>query len=379
MQPGKVNCVMDIASRDLPSWNGASLNLTTKPQSKSVSPGRVCALKRGSSFNGRWNAPPDAGRWQRILFSTVCAIVSVYAMSCGASPAVASPSTKTAPGFRRTETDHVRKDGSKGPLQIIISINQQKLHLYSDGVHVADAPVATGVPDHPTPLGIFSIIQKSRDHRSNIYSNAPMPFMERITWSGVALHEGFNLGHPASHGCIRMSHEFATRLWALTKLGVGVVIARPELRPEEISDPHLFVHNEKPADAEPATSLAPAAPIPTAPTAAKLLKTAETVEDDQTTDALRQHGPNAAVVTPAVEAAGPASDADLANPPIDPVSPDEAEAAAETEPDIPLPPAKPAEIARPAKGPIAIFISRKKQRILRATGFCAAVRRPDQH
>ncbi len=363
MQPGKVNCVMDIASRDLPSWNGASLNLTTKPQSKFVSPGRVCALKRGSSFNGRWNAPPDAGRWQRILVSTVCAIVSVYAMSCGASPAVASPSTKTAPGFRRTETDHMRKDGPKGPLQIIISINQQKLHLYSDGVHVADAPVATGVPDHPTPLGIFSIIQKSRDHRSNIYSNAPMPFMERITWSGVALHEGFNLGHPASHGCIRMSHEFATRLWALTKLGVGVVIARPELRPEEIADPHLFVHNEKPADAEPATSLAPAAPIPTAPTAAKLLKTAETVEDDQTTDALRQHGPNAAVVTPAVEAAGPASDADLANPPIDPVSPDEADAAAETEPDIPLPPAKPAEIARPAKGPIAIFISRKKQRI----------------
>ena len=145
MQPGKVNCVMDIASRDLPSWNGASLNLTTRPQLKSVSPGRVCALKRGSSFNGRWNAPPDAGRWQRILFSTVCAIVSV-AMSCGASPAVASPSTKTAPGFRHTETDHARKDGSKGPLQIIISINQQKLHLYSDGVHVADAPVATGVP-----------------------------------------------------------------------------------------------------------------------------------------------------------------------------------------------------------------------------------------
>ena len=206
----------------------------------------------------------------------MCAIVSV-AMSCGVSPAVASPSTKTAPSFRHTETDHARKDVSKGPLQIIISVDQQKLHLYSDGVHVADAPVATGVPDHPTPLGIFSIIQKSRDHRSNIYSNAPMPFMERITWSGVALHEGFNLGHPASHGCIRMSHEFATRLWALTKLGVGVVIARQELRPEEISDPHLFEHREKPADAEPATSLAPAAPIPTAPTAAKLLKTAETV------------------------------------------------------------------------------------------------------
>ncbi len=340
-------------------------------------------MKRVSSFNGRWNAPPDAGRSQRVLFSTVCAIVSVCAMSCGVSPAAASPSTKTAPSFRHTETDHARKEGSKGPLQIIISVDQQKLHLYSDGVHVADAPVATGVPDHPTPLGIFSIIQKSRDHRSNIYSNAPMPFMERITWSGVALHEGFNLGHPASHGCIRMSHEFATRLWALTKLGVGVVIARRELRPEEISDPHLFVHREKPADAEPATSLAPAAPIPTAPTAAKLLKTAETVEADQTTDASRQHGPDAAVVTPAVEGAGPASDSDLVNPPIDPVAPDEAEAA-ESDPDIPLPLAKPAEIAHPAKGPIAIFISRKKQRIYVRQDFAPlfdapiSIEHPDQ-
>ena len=174
-----------------------------------------------------------------------------------------------------TSNDHARKTVPKGPLQIIISVDQQKLHLYSDGTHVADAPVATGVPDHPTPLGIFSIIQKSRDHRSNIYSNAPMPFMERITWSGVALHEGVNLGHPASHGCIRMSHEFAMRLWALTKLGAHVVIARPELRPEEISDPHLFVHNEQPTDAEPATSLAPARRYRRR-RPAKLLKTAET-------------------------------------------------------------------------------------------------------
>jgi len=304
-------------------------------------------------------------RSQRVVLSTVCAIVSVCAMSCGASPATASPNTKTAPGFRHIETDHARKDVSKGPLQIIISVDQQKLHLYSDSTHVADAPVATGVPDHPTPLGIFSIIQKSRDHRSNIYSNAPMPFMERITWSGVALHEGVNLGHPASHGCIRMSHEFAVRLWALTKLGAHVVIARPELRPEEISDPHLFVHNEKPMDADPATSVAPAAPVPTALTAAKLLKTAETVEGDQTTDALRQQGPNAAVVTPAVEATMPTtSDTEQASPPVEPAAADPAEATTAADAEIiPLPPAKPAEIAHPATGPIAIFVSRKEQRI----------------
>src|SRR6516162_5112930 len=78
----------------------------------------------------------------------------------------------------------------KGPLQIFISINQQKLHLYGNGVHVADTSIATGVPSHPTPFGVFSVIQKQVFHRSNIYSNAPMPYMQRITWSGVAMHEG---------------------------------------------------------------------------------------------------------------------------------------------------------------------------------------------
>ncbi len=137
-------------------------------------------------------------------------------------------------------------DIPKGPLQIFISINQQKLHLYGGGVHVADTSIATGVPSHPTPLGVFSVIQKQLFHRSNIYSNAPMPYMQRVTWSGVAMHEGQNIGHPASHGCIRMPHDFAVRLYRLTKLGTRVIIARSELKPVEFADPHLFVHKEKP-------------------------------------------------------------------------------------------------------------------------------------
>ena len=215
-----------------------------------------------------------------VLLGGACAIFFVGVLTGITSPAAADVTSKTAPSLH-----HPGAEFPKGPLQIIISVDQQKLHLYSGGTHVADAPIATGVPEHPTPLGIFNIIQKQREHRSNIYSNAPMPFMERITWSGVALHEGYNLGHPASHGCIRMSHEFAVRLWSLTKLGVGVIIARPEVRPKEISDPHLFVHTdpEKPVDAEPAASRAPTAPI--APAAAEFLKTAETVQNDATTDA----------------------------------------------------------------------------------------------
>jgi hypothetical protein len=132
----------------------------------------------------------------------------------------------------------------KGPMQIFISINQQKLHLYSNGEKVAETLVATGVPQHPTPLGAFSIVQKQLLHHSNIYSGAPMPYMERITWSGVALHEGLNLGHPASHGCIRMSHDFAVRLYAVSKLGTEVFITNSELAPQEFADPHLFVRKD---------------------------------------------------------------------------------------------------------------------------------------
>ena len=122
-------------------------------------------------------------------------------------------------------------DIPKGPLQIFVSINQQKLHLYSDGVHVADTSVATGVPSLPTPLGVFSVIQKQIFHRSNLYSNAPMPFMQRITWSGVALHEGENIGHRASHGCIRMPREFAMRLYGLTRIGARVIVAAANSSP----------------------------------------------------------------------------------------------------------------------------------------------------
>ncbi len=158
------------------------------------------------------------------------------------------------------EAEHASKepfgDIPKGPVEIVVSIDQQKLHVYSDGQHIADTSVATGVPSLPTPLGIFDVIQKQVFHRSNIYSGAPMPFMQRITWSGVALHEGENIGHRASHGCIRMPHDFAVRLYQLTKLGARVIVADAELKPSEIADPHLFVHKVAPPPTPPAPPVA---------------------------------------------------------------------------------------------------------------------------
>ena len=140
----------------------------------------------------------------------------------------------------------------KGPLQIVISIGDQKISVYSGDALVARSAVSTGVPDHPTPMGVFTVIQKQRWHRSNLYSDAPMPYMQRITWSGVALHAGVLPGHPASHGCIRLTEEFAIRLWQLTKLGNRVIIARNDVAPVDISHPQLFAQRRKPEISAPA-------------------------------------------------------------------------------------------------------------------------------
>ena len=135
-----------------------------------------------------------------------------------------------------------------GVLQIAISIGSQRLSLYRDGVRVAQSPVSTGTASHPTPKGVFSVIEKDRFHRSNIYGNAPMFYMQRVTWSGVAMHEGVLPGVPASHGCIRLPTEFAARLWPTTRLGVRVIIAHPELAPVDFAHPVLFAPKPKPAE-----------------------------------------------------------------------------------------------------------------------------------
>jgi L,D-transpeptidase-like protein len=128
----------------------------------------------------------------------------------------------------------------KGPLQIIISIADQKISAYDDGALIARSSVSTGVQGHPTPLGVFSVIGKELWHRSNIYSAAPMPYMQRITWSGIALHAGKLPGHPASHGCIRLAKDFAVRLWHLTKRGTRVIIAANTVDPVQIANLRLF-------------------------------------------------------------------------------------------------------------------------------------------
>jgi len=128
----------------------------------------------------------------------------------------------------------------QGPIIIAISIDNQHLKIYDSNGVFAESPVSTGMRGHSTPMGVFSIIQKNKYHRSNIYSGAPMPYMQRITWSGVALHAGALPGYPASHGCIRMPMNFAMRLWGWTRMGARVIITPGDVSPADFTSARLI-------------------------------------------------------------------------------------------------------------------------------------------
>jgi lipoprotein-anchoring transpeptidase ErfK/SrfK len=142
------------------------------------------------------------------------------------------------------------------PLFVIASIADQHVSIYNHRGLVARSAISTGIAGHPTPKGIFSIIGRERFHRSNIYSGAPMPFMQRITWSGIAMHLGVVPGHPASHGCIRLPAAFAARLWGMTRIGERVVISPHDVSPSEFDHPLLPAPKMRAAESdkgEPAT------------------------------------------------------------------------------------------------------------------------------
>ncbi len=130
------------------------------------------------------------------------------------------------------------------PLKVLISLDNQRLEVFRGTQSIASSRVSTGRAGYRTPAGVFSILEKRRWHRSNIYSNAPMPFMQRLTWSGIALHAGHVPNHPASHGCIRLPAGFAKSLFDQTDVGAHVIITRGTARPQPIS--HIALPQPRP-------------------------------------------------------------------------------------------------------------------------------------
>jgi lipoprotein-anchoring transpeptidase ErfK/SrfK len=155
-------------------------------------------------------------------------------------PKARRPSAKTAATPKETNAK------PHGPLIIAVSIEQQKVRVYDSNGLFAESAVSTGMKGHSTPMGVFSIIQKHKMHRSNIYSDAPMPYMQRITWSGVAMHAGVLPGYPASHGCIRMPMAFAMKMWNWTRMGARVIVTPGQITPARFAHPLLVAQKVVP-------------------------------------------------------------------------------------------------------------------------------------
>jgi len=174
-----------------------------------------------------------------------------------AYPRRAMGAHRHAPGRRARETDDAGSTQQKkatsaetkpsGPLFAVLSLSDQRISVYNSSGLVTRSRVSTGMPGHRTPAGIFTIIGRERYHHSNIYSGAPMPFMQRITWSGIAMHLGVVPGYPASHGCIRLPAGSAERLWGLTKIGERVIISPNEVAPAAFTHPLLPVPKMQPS------------------------------------------------------------------------------------------------------------------------------------
>ena len=167
----------------------------------------------------------------------------------GAAAPAETPSVWTpAPG----EYQWTPELAPAGPVLIVVSLPLQQLHVYRNGVRIGASTISSGKPGHETPTGVFTILQKRVEHYSNLYDSAPMPYMQRLTWDGVAMHAGRLPGHPASHGCIRLPDAFAKRLFQTTRHGDVVVVTASQQTPALLANDALIPAANRPSNGRPA-------------------------------------------------------------------------------------------------------------------------------
>ncbi len=282
----------------------------------------------------------------------------------------AAPRQSRAPAAKQAarEPEKVKEaPPPAGPHLLIVSVRSQNVSFYADGKLVSKSPVSTGKATNPTPYGVFSIIQRNRHHRSNIYSGAPMPYMQRLTWSGIALHEGKLPGYPASHGCIRLPEQYASYLWRNIKMNTRVIVSREDVAPFEVAHPLLF----QPTPPGPTVQAAPelrktfdtASPLPVRTAMASNLVTDGADERADGTDTKTGE----AMPAPSEVSAGAAA---VIARPTDDAKGDVTGSIYPQRADIPAPilasfveslDAK--QKKAPPKGPISVFISKKDKRL----------------
>ncbi|MBO3277299.1 L,D-transpeptidase [Pseudomonas schmalbachii] len=176
-------------------------------------------------------------------------LLTALAFGLAASLAVASPN-KASPLSDLRKAVKSLKPGQylwypeispQGPVTLVVSLTEQRVFVYRNGIAIGIATVSTGKKGKDTPTGVFTILQKKVEYRSNLYNDAPMPYMQRLTWDGIALHAGNLPGYPASHGCIRLPLAFAKKLYAVTGFSsTTVIISDATSSPVEVYHPGLL-------------------------------------------------------------------------------------------------------------------------------------------
>jgi hypothetical protein len=171
----------------------------------------------------------------------LCAIVAVPASSFNSGAKRSAVAEADVGKLKPGEYIWSPELAPRGPMTVVVSLPAQRAYVYRNGVRIGASTISSGKKGHATPTGVFTILQKDKDHHSNKYSNAPMPYMQRLTWDGIALHAGGLPGYPASHGCVRLPLAFSEALFKETSKGMTVVITSERPTTQNVVDPHALI------------------------------------------------------------------------------------------------------------------------------------------
>jgi hypothetical protein len=192
---------------------------------------------RLTPYAGRHPTLPEANRLKLLMLALALSLAApTLAQGAKTSAAIDADVLALKPG-------EFIWDGAiapAGPMTVIVHLPSQRAYVYRNGIRIGASTVSTGKKGHKTPTGVFTILQKNKDHKSNLYNNAPMPYMQRLTWDGIALHAGNLPGYPASHGCIRLPLEFSKLLFEASSMGMTVVVTEDAVTPE-VADHQAFL------------------------------------------------------------------------------------------------------------------------------------------
>ena len=176
-----------------------------------------------------------AARTLTILVSLICVSAEAETFTKGSEQRPLTPQLKTGDYVWKPEVS------PSGPVVIIVSLPEQTLYAYRNGVRIGRSTISSGKDGHRTPTGVFTILEKNVKHTSSIYKGASMPYQERLTWGGVAMHAGQLPGYPASHGCVRLPYDFAQKLYTITTNGTTVIVTDGKAAPGVTTRPGLLL------------------------------------------------------------------------------------------------------------------------------------------